>query len=181
MALEAESVAVNVDATPREGETSEVVQEQELEKESKNRRKECKKRRRRVSLCRKSLDWRQRVPRRQSPIILIQPLSSSQPTPVLIYSTTTTTSVPPNLIPISDAMREILRYALNLGTDPVSSPQQAMVQITISVQAPISSPVLNPSPTFDVHLNVADLEFLQKKLGENKGKLGSALGREPLC
>ena len=102
-------------------------------------------------------------------------VSSSQPTPVLIYSTTTTTSVPPNLIPISDAMREILRYALNLGPHPVSSPQQSMVQTTISVQVPISSPVVNPSPTFDVHLDVGDLEFLQKKLGKSKGKLGSAL------
>ena len=74
MALEEESVAGNVDATPREGETREVVEEQELEKESKNRRKESKKRRRRVSLCRKSLDWRQRVPLRQSAIIVIQPL-----------------------------------------------------------------------------------------------------------
>ena len=43
------------------------------------------------------------------------------------------------------------------------------------VQAPISSPVVTPSPTFDVHLDVADLEFLQKKLGECKGRLGSAL------
>ena len=50
-----------------------------------------------------------------------------------------------------------------------------MVQTTLCVQAPISSPVVTPSPTFDVHLDLADLEFLQKKLGECKGRLGSAL------
>ena len=72
-------------------------------------------------------------------------------------------------------MTDILRYALKLGPHPVPSPQQATVQTTISLQAPISSPVLTPSPTFAFHLDVADLKFLQKKLGEIKGKLGSAL------
>ena len=49
------------------------------------------------------------------------------------------------------------------------------MQTTLSVQAPISSPVVNPSPMFDVHRVVADVEFLQNKLGESKGKLWSGL------
>ena len=99
----------------------------------------------------------------------------SKPAPVRIYSTIATTSVPPKPVPNSDAMRDLLRYALDMDAGPVSCPQHATVQTTISVKSPISSSVVTPSPTFDVHLDVADLEFLQKKLGECKGKLGSAL------
>ena len=71
-------------------------------------------------------------------------------------------------------MTDTLLYAMGMGPHPASL-QQPTVQTTMSVQAPISSPVVTPSPTFYVHLDVADLEFLRKKLGECKGKLGSAL------
>ena len=71
-------------------------------------------------------------------------------------------------------MTGILLSALNMGLHPVSS-QQSTVQTTLCVQAPISSPVVTPSPTFDVNLGAADSEFLQMKLGESKGRLGSAL------
>ena len=89
-------------------------------------------------------------------------MSSSQSTLVPIYSTIPTTSVPPNLVPISDAVKDILRYAMRMVPRP-NSLQQPTVQTTVSVQAPISSSVVTPSRTFDVHLDVADLEFLQKK------------------
>ena len=46
-------------------------------------------------------------------------VSSSQCTPVPIDSTATTTSVPPNLVPISDAMTDTLRYAMGIGTIPL--------------------------------------------------------------
>ena len=92
-------------------------------------------------------------------------VSSPQSTPVPIYSTATTTSVTPNLVPISDAITDTLLYAMGLGPHPASL-QQSAAQTTTLVQGPISSPVVTPSPTFNAHLDVADMDFLRKKLGE---------------
>ena len=66
----------------------------------------------------------------------------SKPAPVRIYSTIATTSVPPKPVPNSDAMRDLLRYALDMDAGPVSCPQHATVQTTISVKSPISSSVM---------------------------------------
>ena len=152
MEVEAASVAANVDATAMEGETRE-AEEAEHEVEEEQQAMETS------------------VP--TSDHTYSTTVSASQSTPVPIYSTATTTSVPPNLVPISDAMTDTLRYAMGMGPHPALL-QQPAVQTTLSVQGPISSPVVTPSPTFKSHL-VADLEFLQKKLGECKGSLGSAL------
>ena len=39
-----------------------------------------------------------------------------------------------------------------------------------SVQSPISTPVVSPSPPFNVHLDIADMEFLSKKAQECKAR-----------
>ena len=102
---------------------------------------------------------------------------SSTPTPAPIYSiTSTTSSVPSTLVHISDVMTAILRYALNQGPHPATLTQQAaLLQTTMSVQVPISSPVLSPTPSFNTHLNLADVELLKRKLEECKGKRENAL------
>ena len=103
-------------------------------------------------------------------------MSSFLPNPAPIYSTTSKTSpVPPNLIPISEAMTHILRYALNLGPHLASLSKQAtLVQTMSGVQPPISSPLATPTSTFNVHLDVPDHVFLKKKLGDCKRRLESA-------
>ena len=97
-------------------------------------------------------------------------VSSSQSTPAPIYSTATTTSVPSNNVPISDAMTDTRIFAMGMGHHPALL-QRSPAQTTTSVQCPISSPFETPSPTFNAHLDVADMDFRQKKLGECKGRL----------
>ena len=64
-------------------------------------------------------------------------------------------------------MTDTLFYAMGMGPHPALL-QQSAAQTTKSVQGPISTPVVTPSPTFNAHLDVADMDFLQKKLGESK-------------
>ena len=71
-------------------------------------------------------------------------------------------------------MTDTLLYPMGMGPHPASL-QQPALQTTISVQGPISSPVVTPSPTFNAHLDVADMDFLRKKLGASKVKLGTVL------
>ena len=56
--------------------------------------------------------------------------------------------------------------------------QPALVQSTTSVQSPISSPMVSPPPPFNVHLDLADMEFLRKKAEECKGRQGKILVEE---
>ena len=46
---------------------------------------------------------------------------------------------------------------------------------TTRVQAPISYPVVSPTPSFDVRLDMADFEFLKRNCEECKPKLATAL------
>ena len=92
-------------------------------------------------------------------------VSSSAPTQIPIYSTLTTTSpIAATIVPIYDAITDIFRYALWQGPHPAMLTQQsALVQSMTSVQSPISSPMVSPHPPFNVHLELADMEFLRKK------------------
>ena len=104
----------------------------------------------------------------------------SMPNLATIYSTTTTTSpVPSNLVPICDAMTDILRYALHQGPHTALLMQQpSLVQLMISVQGSISTPMVSTTPSFDVHLELADEEFLKRKTGECKEKQKNVLFSE---
>ena len=93
MELEAELVAANMDATSMEGERREVVEEQELEEGEQHAMETS-------------------VPTLEH--IYSSTVSSQQSTPFPIYSTIATTSVPPNLVPISDAMTDIFVYAIGI-------------------------------------------------------------------
>ena len=150
MEVEVAPVAVNVDPTAMEGETGEVEEGQQSEQ----------------------LAMETSVPTPDHTYSTT--MSSPKSTPDPIYSTATKISVPPNLVPISDAMTDTLSCALGIRPHPVSL-QQSAAQTTTSVQGPISSPVVNPYPTFNPQLDVADIEFLQKKLGESKVRLGTVL------
>ena len=62
----------------------------------------------------------------------------------------------------------IIRYALGQGLHPsLPAQQEALVQSTMSAHAPISSPIVAPTP-FSVHLDHADMDFLKKKSEECK-------------
>ena len=47
-----------------------------------------------------------------------------------------------------------------------------------SVQSPISSPMVSPPPPFNVHLDIADMEFVSKKAEECKGRQSKILVQE---
>ena len=92
-------------------------------------------------------------------------VSSPTPTRLPIYSTlTSTTQFRSVLAPTCDAITEFLHYPLGQGPDPSSIAQHiALVQSTMSAQAPISSPIVIPTPPFNLHLEPVHMEFLKKK------------------
>ena len=138
MEVEGASGAANVDPTAMQGETAQEVEEEQQSEQQ-------------------AMETSVPTPDHTYSTTVRSP----QPTPDSFYSTATTTSVPPNLVLISDAMTHTLLYAFGMGPHPASL-QPSVAQTTTSVQDHISSPVVNPSPTFNAHLYVADMEFLQK-------------------
>ena len=79
-------------------------------------------------------------------------------------------------MPIFDAITDTLRYALGLGPHPATLVQQsALGQTTMSVQVPVSSPALSPTPNFNSHLDLVDVEFWKRKLEESKAKEENAM------
>ena len=97
-------------------------------------------------------------------------VSSSTPTQAPIYSIVTTTSpVPRTLLPICDAITDTLCYPLQQSPHPtIPAKQRALMQSTMTVQLHISSPVVSPTPSFNTHLDLTDMEFLKKKTAECK-------------
>ena len=67
-------------------------------------------------------------------------------------------------------MTDNLRYAMPQGPHPATLQQSALGESTKSIQVPFSIPVPSPPPIFHTHMDGADMEFLQKKLGECKGR-----------
>ena len=93
------------------------------------------------------------------------------PTPAPIYSTLTTTSpIPSTLVPIWDAITDTLRYALGQGPHPTLLTHRPLVQSTMSAEGPIPSSMVSPTPSFNAHLDLADVDFLKKKAEECKEK-----------
>ena len=159
MDLDRESAAVNLDVTALEGEGREAVEEQEVEEgeqESEEREQQA---------------METSVPTADHTYSTT--VSSSQHTPVLIPSTITTSSVPPNLDPISDAMTDILHYALNMIPHPVSS-QQATVETNRSVNPHLQS-IGDPIPNVRCPFRRGRSRIPSKEIGRKQGKLGSAL------
>ena len=119
-------IAANVDATLMEGETGEVVEEQEVEEgEQELEEKEEEAMERSVPTQGKLALATANTPMPTPDYTYSTILSSSQPAPLPIYSIATT-SAPSNLVPISDAMTDTLRFALRMGHHPASL-QQRMV------------------------------------------------------
>ena len=95
-------------------------------------------------------------------------------TPISIYATLLcSTQAPPSPTPTISAINcnsifpnpAIVVYAFGQGAHPApTATQVGLGQSTMSRQAPISSPTIDPSPPFDSHLDPADIEFLKKKL-----------------
>ena len=98
------------------------------------------------------------------------PLSPPTPTPIPIYSTVTSTAqVPPVLVPTCNSITEILRYAFGHAPHPsLILPAAALVQSMMSAQRQITSPMVSPSPPFNIYLDPADLDFLKKKLSDSQ-------------
>ena len=110
MEVEAASVAANADVTAMEAEAREVVEEQEVE-EGEQESEETEQQAMETSVPTPDHTYSTTV-------------SSSQSAPVPIYSTITTTSVPPSLVPISDPMTDTLLYAMGMGPHPASLQNQ---------------------------------------------------------
>ena len=115
-----------------------------------------------------------------TPAPIAPTVSSSVPTQIPIYSTLSTTSpIPSTILPICDAITNIIRCTLGQGPHPAMITQQeALVQSRKRVQSPISSPIVSPPPNFNVHLDLADMEFLRLKVEECKGRQGKTLVEE---
>ena len=102
-------------------------------------------------------------------------MSYPTPTPTSLYSmVVSSTHAPPVPTPTlstiinSNAIfsnPRILLYALSQEPRSFSTaPQAALGQSTMSAQTHIASPIIAPSPAFNTHLYLADMEFLKQKL-----------------
>ena len=128
--------------------------------------------------------WRRQCSPTPTPIPIYSTIvCPPTPTPILIYSIVLTsaqvpsiptptitncTGVFPNPAIISSASRQ--------GPHPsLTAQQEALVQPTMSAQAPISSPILALTPHFNVQLDPADMDFLKKKSEPCKTRQKNAL------
>ena len=104
-------------------------------------------------------------------------VSPPPPTPIPIYSNVTSTChVPRVLVPICNAISEILCYAFGQGPNlSLSGPPAALRQSTMSGQATLSSPMTSPTPPFNIHLDPSDMNFLKKKLSNSQERQKNVL------
>ena len=55
------------------------------------------------------------------------------------------------------------------GPHPSSNAEPGvLVPSTMSAQAPISIPMVSPTPPFNIHLDHAEMDFLKKKLSDSQ-------------
>ena len=116
------------------------------------------------------------IPTPTSIFICSTTVSSPMPPPMSIYSMVViATQVHPSLKPTLTNCNAILSnpaslsYAFGPGPHLSSTAESgALGQLTMSAQSSISSRNLAPSPSFNIHLDPAEMDFLKKKLSDSQ-------------